>query len=212
MCRPVGADVTRPEDIQRMFDQVRREIGGLDIFVSNARPELAASYRPPIDVDLDHWRAALDSQAQAFLLGCQASAKLLPEGGSIIAISYSPSGRTGSWQPWVAMGAAKAAMDALARYFAVAPGPRGIAVNVVSPGATDDSVVSRLPSEVSKAIRAWHESGWTPMRRVGTPADIGNAVTLLCMDEASFISGQTLHVDGGASIMDSVFPLEIQRG
>jgi len=208
----IQADVTRTEDIQRMFDQVRRELAGLDIFVSNARPELAAFYRPPMDLGLDHWRAALDSQAQAFLLGCQASAKLMPEGGRIIAISYSPSGRTGSWQPWVAMGAAKAAMEALARYFAVALGPRGITVNVISPGATDDSVVSRLPSEVFKAIQAWHESGWTPMRRVGTPADIGNAVTLLCMDEASFISGQTIHVDGGASIMDAVFPLEIQRG
>jgi enoyl-[acyl-carrier protein] reductase III len=208
----IQADVTRTEDIQRMFDQIQREIGGLDIFVSNARPDLAAFYRPPMDLGLDHWRAALDSQAQAFLLGCQASATLMPEGGRIIAISYSPSGRTGSWQPWVAMGAAKAAMDALARYFAVALGPRGITVNVISPGATDDSVVSRLPSEVFKAIRAWHESGWTPMRRVGTPADIGNAVTLLCMDEASFISGQTIHVDGGASIMDPVFPLEIQRG
>jgi enoyl-[acyl-carrier protein] reductase III len=208
----IQADVTRTEDIQRMFDQVQREIGGLDIFVSNARPELAAFYRPPMDLGVDHWRAALDSQAQAFLLGSQASARLMPDGGRIIAISYSPSGRTGSWQPWVAMGAAKAAMDALARYFAVALGPRGITVNVISPGATDDSVVSRLPSEVFQAIRAWHESGWTPMRRVGTPADIGNAVMLLCMDEASFISGQTIHVDGGASVMDSVFPLEIQRG
>jgi enoyl-[acyl-carrier-protein] reductase (NADH) len=45
---------------------------------------------------------------------------------------------------------------------------------------------------------------------VGTPADVGNAVALLCMDEASFITGQTLHVDGGASLMDPVFPLEIQ--
>jgi len=208
----IQADVTRIEDIQRMFDQAQRELGGLDIFVSNARPELGAFYRPPMEVGVEQWRAALDSQAQAFLLGSQASARLMPDGGRIIAISYSPSGRTGSWQPWIAMGAAKAAMDALARYFAVALGPRGITVNVISPGATDDSVVSRLPSEVFQAIRAWHESGWTPMRRVGTPADIGNAVTLLCMDEASFISGQTLHVDGGASIMDPIFPLDIQRG
>src|SRR5262245_7204657 len=52
----IQADVTRTEDIQRMFDQVRRELGGLDIFVSNARPELAAFYRPPMDLDLDHWR------------------------------------------------------------------------------------------------------------------------------------------------------------
>jgi enoyl-[acyl-carrier protein] reductase III len=50
------------------------------------------------------------------------------------------------------------------------------------------------------------------MGRLGTPADIGNAVMLLCLDEASFITGQIIHVDGGASIMDTVFPLEIQRG
>ena len=208
----IQADVTRPEHIQRMFDQVQREFGGLDILVSNARPELAAFYRPPMDLGVDQLRAALDSQVQAFLLETQAAAKLMPDGGRIIAISYSPSGRTGSWQPWVAMGAAKAALDALVRYFAVALGRRGITVNVISPGATDDSVVSRLPTEVFQAIKAWHESGWTPMRRVGTPGDIGNAVILLCMDEASFITGQTIHVDGGASIMDSVFPLDIQLG
>jgi len=208
----VQADVTRPEEIHRMFDRVQREFGTLDILVSNARPELSAFYRPPMDITLEQWHMALDSQAQAFLLEAQTVARLMPDGGRIIAISYSPSGRTGSWQPWVAMGAAKAALDALVRYFAVALGRRGITVNVISPGATDDSVVSRLPTEVFQAIKTWHESGWTPLGRMGTPADIGNAVLLLCMDEASFITGQTLHVDGGASIMDSVFPLDIQRG
>lgn len=208
----IQADITRPEGIRRMFDQVRQEFGTLDIFVSNARPELAAFYHPPLALPLEQWHAAMDSQAQAFLLGVQACAQLMPDGGRILAISYSPSGRTGSWQPWAAMGAAKAALDALVRYFAVALGRRGITVNVVSPGATDDSVVSRLPSEVFQAIQAWHESGWTPMGRVGTPADIGNAVRLLCMDEAAFITGQTLHVDGGASIMDPVFPLAMQQG
>ena len=195
-----------------MFDRVRQEFGTLDILVSNARPELAAFYRSPLDLTVAQWHAALDSQAQAFLLSAQAASPLMPDGGRIIAISYSPSGRTGSWQPWVAMGAAKAAQDALVRYFAVALGRRGITVNVISPGATDDSVVGRLPAEIFQAIKSWHESGWTPMRRMGTPADVGNAVTLLCMDEASFITGQTLHVDGGASVMDPVFTLAIQQG
>ena len=208
----IQADVTRPADIQRMFAEIKRKFGRLDIFVSNARPELAAFYRPVMDLTVDHWKSAIDSQAQVFLLGSQASAALMPDGGRIIAISYSPSGRTGSWQPWAAMGAAKAALDSLARYFAVALGPRGITVNVISPGATDDSVVSRLPTEAFQAIKGWHESGWTPMRRLGTPADIGNAVALFCGDEASFITGQTVHVDGGASVMDPVFPLAIQQG
>ncbi len=208
----VQADVTRPEEISRLFDRVKREFGKLDILVSNARPELSAFYQPPMEITLEQLRAALDSQAQAFLLEAQKAARLMPDGSRIIAISYSPSARTGSWQPWAGMGAAKAALDALARYFAVALGRRGITVNVISPGATDDSVVSRLPTEAFQAIKTWHESGWTPMGRIGTPEDIGNAVLLLCMDEAGFITGQTLHVDGGNSIMDPLFPLEIQQG
>ena len=208
----VQADVTRPHEISRLFDRVQQEFGTLDILVSNARPELAAFYRPPMEITPEQLRSALDSQAQAFLLEVQMATRLMPDGGRIIAISYSPGGRTGSWQPWVGMGAAKAALDSLARYFAVALGRRGITVNVISPGATEDSVVGRLPTEVFQAIKSWHESGWTPLGRLGTPADVGNAVVLMCMDEASFITGQTLHVDGGASVMDPVYPLDIQRG
>ncbi len=134
----------------------------------------------------------------------------MPDGSRIIAISYSPSARTGSWQPWAAMGAAKAAMDSLCRYFAVALGKRGITVNTVSPGATEDSVLTGLPTEVFQVIKDWHESGWTPMGRMGTPADIGNAVSLLGMEEASFVTGQTIHVDGGGSLMDTAFPQAVQ--
>ncbi len=206
----VQADVSRPEDITRMFNRVQAEFSKLDIFVSNARPELPEFYQPPMEITLEHYNMALDSQAQAFLLGVQESARLMPDGSRIIAISYSPSTRTGSWQPWVGMGAAKAAMESLCRYFAVALGKRGITVNTVSPGATEDSVLSGLPPEIFQAIKDWHESGWTPMGRLATPADAGNAVSLLCMDEASFITGQTIHVDGGGSLMDTAFPPAIQ--
>jgi enoyl-[acyl-carrier protein] reductase III len=208
----IQADVRSPEDISRMFNKVQAEFGTLDIFVGNARGEVSTFYQPPMDITLESWNNALDSQAKAFLLGVREATRLMPGGGRIIAITYAPSARTGSWQPWVAMGSAKAAQESLVRYFAVALAKRGITVNAVSPGATDDSVLSGLPEPVFKAIKNWHESGWTPMGRMGTPADIGNAVVLLCMEEANFITGQTLHVDGGASIMDPVFPLEIQRG
>lgn len=215
----VQADVSRPEEIRRLFNEVQGQFGRLDILVSNARPDLPGFYRRPMEITLDQWHAALDSQAQAFLLGVQEAARLMPDGGRIIAITYTPGGRTGSWQPWVAMGAAKAALDSLVRYFAVALGPRGITVNGISPGGIfgppniiEGSVLRVLPQAVQDAIQAWHESGWTPMRRLGTPEDIGNAVLLLSMEEASFITGQILHVDGGASIMDTVFPLEIQQG
>ena len=100
----------------------------------------------------------------------------------------------------------------LCRYFAVALAKRGITVNAISPGATDDSVLSGLPPEVFQAIKEWHEGDWTPMGRLGTPADIGNAVALFCSEDAGWITGQTIVVDGGSSLMDPVFPPAIQRG
>jgi len=215
----VQADVSHPEEIRRLLSEVQNTLGGLDIFVSNARPDLPGFYHRPLEITLEQWDMALNSQARAFLVGAQESARIIPKGGRIVAITYTPGGRTGSWQPWVAMGSAKAALDSLVRYFAVALAPRGITVNGISPGGVfgpanvvEGGVLRVLPQKVQDAIQSWHEGGWTPMGRLGTPEDIGNAVILLCMDEASFITGQVLHVDGGASIMDTVLPLDIQRG
>jgi NAD(P)-dependent dehydrogenase (short-subunit alcohol dehydrogenase family) len=62
----VQADVSRPEDIARLFNQVEAEFGALDIFVSNARPEITEFYRSPLDINLEQWDKAFDSQAKAF--------------------------------------------------------------------------------------------------------------------------------------------------
>jgi enoyl-[acyl-carrier protein] reductase III len=208
----IQADVTRPDEVRLMVQRAGRELGGLNVFVNNARPELPEFYQPPLEITLERWNAALDSQAKAFLVAVQEAVRIMPDGGRIVAVTYSPGGRTGSWQPWVAMGSAKAAMESLCRYFAVALARRGITVNAVSPGLTEDSVYDSLPRAVQQASRAWHESGWTPPGRLGTPSDIGKAVALLCSEEAGWITGQVIAVDGGASLMDTVLPLEIQRG
>lgn len=207
----VQADVCRMEDVQRIFQRVKEEFGTLDIFVSNARTEAPTFYQPLMDITLDKWDTAVDSQAKAFLVGAREAAALMRESGRIIAITYAPGGRFGSWQPWVAMGAGKAAMEVLCRYFAVALAPRGITVNALSPGWIEDSVLNSLPEAMQQTIRSWHQDGWTPMGRLGTPADIGNAVALLCSEEAGWITGQLIDVDGGASLMDAHLPLSIQQ-
>lgn len=208
----VQADVSETEAIRRMFSRVKSEFGKLDIFVSSARTELATFYQGPMEIPLEKWDIALDSQAKAFLVAVREAVPLMPDGGRIVAITYTPGGRTGSWQSWVAMGSAKAALESLCRYFAVALAKRGITVNAISPGPIEDSVLNSLPQQVLEMTRAWHASGWTPMGRLGTPADIGNAVALICSEEAGWITGQLIAVDGGASLMDTIFPLEIQRG
>jgi NAD(P)-dependent dehydrogenase (short-subunit alcohol dehydrogenase family) len=206
------ADVTRPEQITAMFRKVQAEFGQLDIFISNARPEAAAFFYPPMDITLEQWEAAFDSQAKAFLIGVREAASLMGQGGRILAITYAQGSRTGGLQPWVGMGSAKAALESLVRYFAVTLASRGITVNAISPGWTEDSVLNTLPQPAQDLIRNWHARGWTPMRRLGTPEDVGNVVTLFCSEEAGWITGQVIYADGGASLMNPEVPPEIQLG
>lgn len=208
----VQADLRQMDQTRRMVQRAKSEFGKLDIFVSNARTDLPAFYQGVMDIPLEKWDAAMDSQAKAFLVAVREILPLMSDGGRIVAITYNPGGRTGSWQPWVAMGAAKAALESLCRYFAVALAKRRITVNAISPGVIEDSVLNTLPPPVKKQIDSWHESGWTPMGRLGTTGEIGNAVALLCSEEANWITGQVITVDGGLSLMDPIFPLEIQRG
>ena len=208
----VQADVTRPEQITRMLGKVKSDFGKLDIFVSNARPEAAAFFYPPMDITLEQWDAAFDSQAKAFLVGVREAVSLMSKGGRILAITYAEGSRTGGLQPWVGMGSAKAALESLVRYFAVALAKRGITVNAISPGWTEDSVLNSLPQQAQDLIRNWHARGWTPMGRLGTPEDIGNVATLLCSEQAGWITGQVINADGGASLMNSEMPQEMQLG
>jgi enoyl-[acyl-carrier protein] reductase III len=208
----VQADVSRVDDVRRMMADVRQAFGTLDIFVANARPEAATFYQKPMEITLDAWDHAMDSQAKAFLVAVREAVTVMGQGGRVIAITYAPGGQKGTWQPWVAMGSAKAALESLVRYFAVALAPRGITVNSVSPGLTDDSVLNSFPQAAVDAARSWHGNGWTPMGRMGTPADIGNVVGLLCSPDASWITGQLIHADGGASLVDTLLPIEMQRG
>jgi NAD(P)-dependent dehydrogenase (short-subunit alcohol dehydrogenase family) len=109
------------------------------------------------------------------------------------------------------MGSAKAALESMCRYFAVALARQGITVNAVSPGASDETtLIGQTPKEVQEALKEWAGAGWTPMRRRVAPSDVANVCALLCSEEASFITGQTIAVDGGSSLMNPDFPLALQ--
>ncbi len=136
----------------------------------------------------------------------------MPDGGRILALTYAQGSRTGGLQPWVGMGSAKAALESLVRYFAVALAKRGITVNALSPGWTENSVLNTLPEAAQDLIRNWHKSGWTPMGRLGTPDDIRNIASLLCSEKAGWITGQVIYADGGASLMSPEVPPELQLG
>lgn len=206
------ADVLKLDHVAKMFSQAKSEFGSLDIFVCNARPEAPTFFYPPMDITIEQLDAAFDSQVKAFVLSVQEAAKLMNDGGRVFAITYAEGSRTGGLQPWVGMGSAKAAMESMVRYFAVALAKRNITVNAISPGWTEDSVLNSLPDQVQELIRNWHARGWTPMGRLGTPEDVGNVVRLLCSEDAGWITGQVIYADGGASLMNPEVPTEIQLG
>lgn len=163
-----------------------------------------------MEITLEEWDAAFQSQSKAFLVGARKASALMRSGGRILAITYAEGSRTGGLQPWVGMGSAKAALESMIRYFAVALARRSITVNAISPGWTEDSVLNTLPQEAQKLIRDWHSRGWTPMGRLGTPEDIGKVAALLCSEQAGWITGQVIYADGGASLMNPEIPPEIQ--
>ena len=208
----VQGDVCHPQQIEGIFKRVKDEFGSLDIFVANARPEIPEFFRPPLEVSLQQWDAAFDSQAKAFLVGVKNAVPLMTNGGRIFAITYAEGSRTGGLQPWAGMGSAKAALESLVRYFGVGLAKQGITVNAISPGWTEDSVLNSLPTEAQDLIRNWHTRGWTPMGRLGTPEDVANVVALFCTEEAGWITGQVIYADGGASLMNPEVPSEIQLG
>src|SRR5881392_4309982 len=97
------ADVTKPDQIERLFKEVRSRFSSLDIFVSNARPEAVHFFYPPTDITLQHMDAAFDSQVKGFVIGAREAGKMMSKGGRIIAITYGTGSRTGGLLPWVAM-------------------------------------------------------------------------------------------------------------
>ena len=208
----VQADVSDPDQVASMAARVREEFGQLDIFVNNALGNLLGFFAPPQVVSLAQFDEAFQSQPRAFFSAVRELTPLMRDGGRIVAISFWPGSHLGGFQPYFAMGAAKAALEAMCRFYAVAFAKRGITVNTVCAGITDDSVVNALPPEAQQALLDWLRNGWNPMGRPGTPADIGGAVATLCSDDAGWITGQTIVADGGTSLMSTEVPLAFQQG
>jgi len=108
-------------------------------------------------------------------------------------------------------GLTKAALIHLTKSMAFELAAHNITVNAVSPLCSDEATLfGQFPPEGQKAVKEWADSGWSPMRRLATPADVANACALLCSEEASFVTGQSITVDGGSSLMNPDFPLALQ--
>ena len=191
------ANVSRLDELNGLFDKVGAEFGGLDIYVNNAID--VASFGPVHRLRPDPWRHTIDSHVTTFLVGSQRAAKLMKDRTGVI-LALSSLGSRSYVPGYAPVGVGKAAIEALTRYLAMEYGPNGIRVNTVSGGPIDtDSLRAFTTYEQMKdaSIRL------SPARRMGQPEDVADVVGFLCTDGARWITGQTLVVDGGFSLLSA---------
>lgn len=193
----VRANLAKVEDIDMLFEQAAAEFGGLDIFVNNAA---SGFNRPALEQKVTGWDWTMDVNARAYLFAAQRAAPLMEKrgGGHIVAIS-SP-GATRVMPDYVAVGASKAAVDALTRYLAVELAPKNIVVNAIAPGLVLTDALQHFaslsdPQVIDRAVAN------TPAGRVVTPEDVAGLVAFLCSPAAFMIRGQVIALDGGYTLV-----------
>jgi 3-oxoacyl-[acyl-carrier protein] reductase len=183
--RAVQADVSDPGSARSLVE----EAGDVDILVNNAgitRDGLLA--RMP-DED---WRDVIETNLSSMFYTCRAAARPMMKrrGGAIVNVSSIVGVHGNPGQTNYA--AAKAGIIGFTKSLARELGSRGVRANVVAPGYVSTRLTDALPQEVREAML-----GATPLGRLGDPEDVAGAVRFLCSDEASFITGEVLLVDGG---------------
>ncbi|HTS73576.1 MAG TPA: 3-oxoacyl-[acyl-carrier-protein] reductase [Gaiellaceae bacterium] len=183
--RAVQADVADPAEATRLVE----EAGDLDILVNNAgltRDGLLARMSD------DDWRDVIETNLSSVFYTCRAVTRgmMKKRAGSIVNVS-SIVGLHGNWGQ-TNYGASKAGIIGFTKSLARELGSRNVRANVVAPGYVNTRLTDVLPEEARDAMLAN-----TPLGRLGDPEDVAGAVRFLCSDEASFITGEVLLVDGG---------------
>ncbi len=183
--RVIQADVSDPDEARRLVE----EAGDLDILVNNAGLTRDGLLARMSDED---WRDVIETNLSSVFYTCRAVTRgmMKKRAGSIVNVS-SIVGVHGNWGQ-TNYGASKAGIIGFTKSLARELGSRGVRANVVAPGYVNTRLTDVLPDEAQQAMLAN-----TPLGRLGEPEDIAGAVRFLCSDEAAFITGEVLLVDGG---------------
>jgi enoyl-[acyl-carrier protein] reductase III len=194
----IRADMGNPEDVERLIDEVSETFGGLDILVHNA----ASGYnRPVMEQRVKGWDWTMNINARAALFLAQRAAPLMAARGGGAIVTMSSMGAQRVLPEYVVVGASKAALEAVTRYLAVELAPMRIVVNAVSAGIVRTDALKHFPNmrEQMEEVFA-HALERTPAGQVLTSQDIAGVVAFLCSPEAFMIRGQTIMIDGGATL------------
>ena len=196
----VKANVGKSEHVTRLFDEIEREFGRLDILIHNA----ASGFNKPLLEQRERsWEWTMNINARSLLLESKRAVNLMIQNGGGAIVALSSLGSTRVLPDYGIVGVSKAAIESLVRYLAVELAPQNITVNAVAPG-----VVKTEALEKFAAFREAQAEGdvleqlanATPVGRLCTPEEIADVVAFLCTPAAKMICGQTIIMDGGQSL------------
>lgn len=193
----ICADVSVPEDVARIVAEAGLE-GGLHALVNNAG---VADFGPIEETGLERWRRVMETNLDGVFMMTQALTPALRAAQGAIVNIASISGLRASTLR-VAYGTSKAAVIHLTRQQAVELGEYGVRANCVCPGPVRTKLAMAVHTQ--EIIDAYHDA--IPLNRYGSEREIAEAITFLCSDRASYITGQTLAVDGGFEAMGVGLP------
>lgn len=186
----VQADVSKVADIQRLFEQTLEHFGQVDILVNNAGTTF---YKPIAEVTEADFDKIFATNVKGTFFACQQAAQHLADGGRII--NFSTTVTTLMLPTYGAYAATKGAVEQITRVLAKELGGRGITVNVVSPGPTDTELFGADKTEEQKNRFAQMSA----FGRLGEVQDIADVVAFLASEEARWITGQNIRVNGGVA-------------
>jgi len=192
----VTCDVTVPDAVERAVDDAAVKLGGVIDLLVNA----AGVYRiaPAIDIVVDEWDAVLDVNLRGSFLVARVAARALIESdraGSIVNVASTSALRGYAAEPSVHYNASKAGIVSITQQLAIEWGPRGIRVNAVCPGVIDTPMLVAMNDPTCEDYLA----NGLPLQRLGKPEEVANCIAFLASDLASYVTGTTLVVDGGAT-------------
>jgi 3-oxoacyl-[acyl-carrier protein] reductase len=197
------ADVAKADDCERMVAEAVAEFGGLDVLCANAGvfPDVKLADMTEQDID-----AIFATNVKGTMLAVKAALDPLEASGhGRVIVTSSITGPITGFPGWSHYGATKAAQLGFLRTAAIELAARDITINAVMPG----NIVTEGLDELGPEYRATMES-MIPQRRLGKVEDIGNAALFLATDEAGYITGQTIVVDGGQVLPEGVMAMEAQ--
>jgi 3-oxoacyl-[acyl-carrier protein] reductase len=187
-----SADVSRPSQVEAMVGAVLQRFGGIDVLINNAGITRDATL---LKMSVEQWDQVIAVNLSGVFHCTKAVAPHMVERGKGKIINTSSivgiSGNFGQTN----YAAAKAGLIGMTKTWARELGPKGITVNAVAPGFIATEMVKKMPEKVLQGMR-----DRTPVRRLGEPRDVANAYLFLASDEADFINGAVLSVDGGLTL------------